>query len=90
MNLDKVKVALAFILSILTGAFLYERSRRKSAEAIADNKEMLDELAKGDTKKASNDGQIQSEEVKREELKKESDNAKSDDSSSVSDFLKKR
>lgn len=90
MNWDKVKAAFAALFLLVTGAFFYERSRRKSAEAINDNKEVLDEIAKGDAKKAVNDEKLKAEEEKREELRKDGDAAKSDDSSDVADFLKKR
>lgn len=88
--MDKVKKILAFLLVIVTGAFLFERSRRKSNEAIADNHEMLEELNKGNKQKAQNDGQLASEEEKRNEIRKEADDRKSDDSSDVADFLRKR
>jgi hypothetical protein len=88
--MDKVKKILALLVVILTGAFLFERSRRKSNEAIADNKEMLDKLNELNKEKAKNDGQLASEEEKRNEIRKEADDRKSDDSSDVADFLKRR
>jgi hypothetical protein len=88
--MDKLKQALLFILAIVSGAFLYERSRRKSAEAIADNKEVLDEFNKGNTQKAANDGKLESEEAKREEIKKQADTDKSDDSTDPAEFFRKR
>lgn len=90
MTLDKVKTAIAAIFLFVTGAFFYERSRRKNLEAINDNKEVLDEIAKGDAKKVVNDEKLKAEEEKREEIRKDGDTAKSDDSSDVADFLKKR
>lgn len=88
--MDKVKKILAFLLVIVTGAFLFERSRRKSNEAIADNHEMLNKLNEGNKQKAQNDGQLASEEEKRNEIRKEADDRKSDDSGDVADFLRKR
>lgn len=88
--MDKVKKILGFLLVILTGAFLFERSRRKSAEAIADNKEMLDKLNEGNKEIAKNNGQLEAEEEKRNEIRKEADDRKSDDSSDVADFFRKR
>lgn len=88
--MDKVKKILGVFLLILTGAFLFERSRRKSAEAIADNKEMLDKLNEGNKEMAKNNGQLEAEEEKRNEIRKEADDRKSDDSSDVADFLRKR
>ena len=70
----------------------YERSKKQSAEAVADNQKMLDKLDKLDEQKAANDGQLKSEETKREEIKEqvqnEQDQASSD--SSPSDFFNKR
>lgn len=83
-------IVVGLVLAILTGAFLYERSRRKSAEAIADNKEMLDEINKGDQQLSKNNGSLQSEEEKRNEIAKQADDRKSDTSESLADFLKKR
>jgi hypothetical protein len=88
--MDKLKQALLFILAVVTGAFFYERSRRKSAEAIADNKEVLDELNKGDKQKALNDGKLESEEAKREEIKQQSESDKRDNSGDVAEFFRKR
>lgn len=92
--LDKFKqyweTIVTVLLFIMTGAFLYEKSRRGSAEAIADNKEVLDKLAEGDKQKASNDGKLEAEESKREEIRKESEDAKHDDSDDPSTFLKQR
>lgn len=89
--MDNVKKFLAALLFILTGAFLYERSRRKSAEAIADNKDMLDKLNVGDKEKAANDGQLQSEEQKRQEIRKEADETKENNNDDdAAEFLRKR
>ena len=92
--LEKIKSNIQLIIgglvAILSLAFLFVRQKRKEAEAIADNKEVLDELNKGDKQKASNDGQLQAEEVKREEIRKEAEDAKADDSSDATDFLRKR
>lgn len=87
---ENLKLIFGLILAIVTGAFLVERSRRKSAEAVADNKEMLDELNKGDAKIAKNDGQLAAEEEKRNDIKKETDAAKRDDSSDPADYFNRR
>lgn len=89
--MDNFKKLLAALLFIVTGAFLFERSRRKSAEAIADNKEMLDKLNEGDKQKAANDGKLESEEAKRDEIRKEADESKkSNDNDDAADFFKRR
>lgn len=79
----------AVLLIIMTGAFLYERSRRKSADAIADNKEDLDKINELNKQISSNDGQLQAEEAKREQIKKEEQDAKSSNTDAT-DFLNKR
>lgn len=83
-------IIVGLVVAILTGAFLYERSRRKSAEAIADNQDMIDELNKGNKVLTKNEGLLEAEEVKRNEIAKEADDRKSDTSESLADFLKKR
>jgi len=87
---SRLKQILLFILSVVTGAFLYERSRRKSAEAIVNNKKVLDEIAKGDAKIIVNTEKLKHEEEKREEYKKTADAAKADDSIDVAEFLRNR
>jgi len=73
---NKTLQILGGLVAILAFLFMIERGKRKSAEAIADNKEMLDKLNEIDAKKAKVDGQIQSEEEKRKEIQKETDNEK--------------
>jgi len=87
---ENLQLIFGFVLAILTGAFLYERSRRKSAEAVADNKEVLDKINEGDAKKAQNDGQIASEEQKREDIKHDTEDRKHDDSDDPTDFFNRR
>lgn len=84
------QVASAVLLAIMTGAFLYERSRRKTADAVADNKEVIDKLHEGDKEIAKHDGQLAAEEEKRKDIKKEETDAKKDDSTDASKFLGKR
>lgn len=81
---------IGLVMAILTGAFLFERSRRKSAEAVADNKEILDKINEGDKQITRNDGNLQAEEDKRAEIQKEVNRDKADDSGDPADFFKKR
>lgn len=83
-------LAVGLVMAILTGAFLFERSRRKSAEAVADNKEVLDKINEGDKQITRNDGNLQAEEDKRAEIQKEVENDKRDDSDDPANFLKRR
>jgi hypothetical protein len=87
---SNIQLIIGGLVAILSLAFLFERQKRKEAEAIADNKEVLDELNKGDKQKASNDGQLQAEEVKREEIRKDANKRKMDNSEDTTEFLKKR
>ena len=87
---DRTKQILAFVLLVVSGAFFFERSRRKSAEAIVDNQEVKDKVVELDKQKASNDGQLESEEVKRADIQKEADAKKADNSDDAVDFLKRR
>lgn len=87
---NNIQLIIGGLVAILSLAFLFERQKRKEAEAVADNKEVLDELNKGDQQKAANDGKLEAEEAKREEIRKEAEDAKSDDSSDAADFLRKR
>lgn len=77
------------LLLIATGAFLYEKSKKDTAEAInaeADTKDKVAELQKNVD---VNDAKLQSEEEKRAEIKKEADAAKSN-TDDPTDFLNKR
>lgn len=88
---ENLKLIFGLVLAIMTGAYFYEKSRRKSAEAIADNKDMLDVLNQLDSRKATNDGQLKSEEIKREEIKKEVEDAKrNSNDTSDADFFNGR
>lgn len=81
---------LAVALAVVSLAFLYERSKLKAADAIADNKEDLDKINVLEKKISANDGKLEAEESKREDIKKETEDAKRDDSSDAADFLNKR
>ena len=85
--LDKLKQYLTYILeglvAILTLVFLFEKSKADSAEAIVDNKEILDKVNKDNQQIAVNNGQLQSEEKNRKEIKKAAEDAKSDDPTSI-------
>ena len=86
--MDKVKKVLGVLLLIMTGAFLFERSKRKSAEAIADNKETLDKLNDLNKEIKKNEAALEAEEEKRNEIKKEVEDEKADSTGSAADFNK--
>lgn len=81
-------IAVAF--AVLSLAFLYERSKLKTADALADNQEDLKKINDIEKQISSNDGKLDSEQSKREEIQKEADAAKSDGSTDATDFLNKR
>lgn len=91
--LDKLKQYSQYILGgllfIVTGAFLYEKSKKDSAEALNADKKTLDQVAELQKTVDANDGKLASEEQKREEIKKAADDAKHD-TSDPSTFLSKR
>lgn len=92
--LDKIKQywqqGLEVLVGILAIAFLFERSKAKSAEAVADNEEVIKKLNEGNKELSANEGKLESEEAKREDIKKETEHAKADDSDDPTNFLKRR
>lgn len=86
---DKALLVLG-VLAALLGALLWWNKRKSATlEAIADNQEMHDNLVKLDTKKATNDGLLETESHKREEIK-EVGEQKKESTDSDADFFKKR
>lgn len=81
---------LAVALAVVSLAFLYERSKLKTADALADNEEDLKKINAIEKQISSNDGKLDAEQAKREEIQKEIDAAKSDPSIDSTDFLNKR
>lgn len=87
---QKWQALLGGLVAVLSLAFLYERSRRKSNEAIADNFEDLNKLNELNKQISENDGKIAAEEEKREDIRKEAERDKADDSSDATEFFKRR
>lgn len=77
MTLEKIKNYLLALLGVLAGLFFYERSRRKSAEAVADNQKTIDKLNELNKQSSKLQGEMLSEEEKRKELDKDKENEKS-------------
>ena len=76
------------LIGVLAGWLFFERSRRKSAEALNTNLETKEELVKKDQAIANNNGSLASEEAKREDIAKNVEEAKKNDSiADVIDFL---
>lgn len=68
------KWLVAALLTILTGAFLFERAKNKTNEALVNNDAALKQIDKMNAQVAVNNEQLQVEEQKREEIaKKEQD-----------------
>lgn len=75
------------LIVVFLGGFLYERSKRKSAEGVIENIEVKKELLKQETLTAKNNGLLEAEEEKREEIKNENDKKSLDD---IARFFNKR
>jgi len=92
--LDKLKEYKDYIIEalllIVTGAFLFEKSRANSNEALVAEQKTQEAVAALQKTVDVNDGKLAAEEDKRSEIKKEADNDKADDSSDPSTFLNKR
>jgi hypothetical protein len=54
----------------LLGGFLFQRSKRKSAEALLENQESRQEVHNLEAQKDTNDASLQLEEQRREDIKK--------------------
>ena len=77
------------LVVFLGGAFLFERSRRKSNEAIADNFDLLGMINKLLKEKSKNDGLLASEEEKRKQIDKDTEDEKAN-TDGDSGFFNKR
>lgn len=92
--LDKLKLYKDYIIEalllIVTGAFLFEKSRANSNEALVDEQKTQEEVAALQKTVDVNDGKLSAEEDKREEIKKEATDAKASNSDDPSGFLSKR
>lgn len=79
-------------VGVLLGAFFFERSKAKSAEALNENIETKEEVQKLQAIKDVNNASIQSEEQKREDIAKQSSDEKSKPTSSTEllDFLNRK
>lgn len=90
---DKIKAYWQLILEVLVGiltlAFLFEKRKNDTNEALVAEQDTKDQVQTLQKQVNVNDGQLQAEEQKREELKKENADAKSDDAD-ASTFLGKR
>lgn len=73
-------------LAALLGALLIQRSKTKSAEALLENQESLQQIAKIQAEKEKNNANLQLEEQRREDVKKQS-KEKIDDTPTVDELL---
>ncbi len=73
------------LLATVTGLFLYNNSKRKTAEALLENQKTKDELNKSSQELAKNNGLLEAEEEKRKAL----ENAK-EDTNSITDFFNRK
>lgn len=71
----------------LVGAFLFQRSKAKSAEALNDNLEIKENLLEKQKEVVKNQGLIEAEEQKREEIKNDEKNPTLID---IADYINRR
>lgn len=67
------------LIVALIGGFLYERSKRKTAEGSLDNLETKKEVLELEKQESKNSGLIEAEKEKREEIKNEQSKKSLDD-----------
>ena len=65
-------------LAALLGGFLIQRSKTKSAEALLENQESLQQVATIQAKKEKNNASLKLEEERREDVKKRSEEQSND------------
>jgi len=76
------------VIALLFGGLLYVNNKRKTAEALNENEESLEQVREIDLKIGSNKDKIKSEEDLRKQKEQEMTNAKKDsDMANVIDFL---
>lgn len=79
------------IIVALLGGFLYQKSKRETAEARNENLEVKEDLLKTDAKIADNNAELKAEENKQEELKQNLEDIKLEDTiTNIVDFLNNR
>lgn len=92
MSYIKLIGALVATVGTLIVAFLFQRSKAQTAEALNENLKVKEELLKTDEKIADNNAELKQEEVKRqqllEDMKKEQDEEPTPND--VLDFFNKR
>jgi Flp pilus assembly protein TadB len=70
-----VKYLLAAI-GLLLGGFFFQRSKRKSAEALLENQESKEQVQAIEAEKHKTDASLQLEEERREDIKENAENEK--------------
>ncbi len=79
------------IIVAILGGFLYQKSKRETAEARNENLEVKEELLKTDSKIADNNAELKVEENNQSELKKKLEEIPLDSTiSNIVDFLNNR
>lgn len=85
-------LALLGVIGALIGAFLFQRSKAQTAEALNQNIKVKEDLLKADTKIANNNAALNQEEINRNQLKEDIKKEKDEKVSSgdLLDFFNKR
>lgn len=81
-----IEALLALIVGLF-GAFLFQRSKTKSSEALNDNLEVKEKLLEKQKEIVKNQGLIEAEEQKREEIKNDEKNPTLID---IADYINRR
>lgn len=86
------KLTLAGIVIALVGWLLYERNKRRSAEALNDNQESKEKVTEIQKEIVKNEARNEVEEEKRESLKETLDKAKNEEVSTdnILDFFNRK
>jgi ABC-type Na+ efflux pump permease subunit len=90
--MDAILQVLIPLIGALLGMFVYERTKRKSAEALNDNQETLSKVNELDKELSKNEGLLAAEEEKRKDLKEGMENEKRSISAkdSILEFFNRR
>jgi len=90
--LNKLKQFGAVLTAILGALFLWERSRRKALEAVAENEENLKEVREKDAEIEKNKALIEAKEEQIKEVKKdlEDEKTKNNTKEELADFFNNR
>lgn len=84
-------MSLTEVLLLITGllgvGFVYERGKRRSAEALNDNLETKEKLLEKDKKISENDASIKLEEERQKQIKKQIEEDRNESKTNLDDII---